>query len=589
MSATLGYTYLGVLSLVTMLASTSPATTPISATLRLIETSDVHGEVTGFDYFTGAVVQRGLVHSAATIRDAKAEQPNHILIDNGDLIQGSPLASWAQQHSPDQNPIIQVLNHLQFDVANIGNHEFNFGLDALWQTYAQADFAVISANIEALESASTRFPKWLRQTVVLDRTLQASDGSMQPIKIGFVGVVPPQIMMWDQQHLQGKIRSQDMVIATARGVAEVQEQGADVVVLVAHTGMPKNTALPTDAEQALHLIAQTPGIDAILFGHQHEVFPGTQVYDQLPNVDSVNGKIQGIAAVQPGVYGSHIGIIDLQLQHHDGEWQVLSSHSEARPISAAKAKDIEALVAAAHQQTLEYVKQPVGTTAIDLDHRYARIQPTASLQFIHEAQLWHLRQIQDPEIRQQLGTLPVVSAAAPFVTALSEGDTSYTLIEAGAVTLGDIGDLYRYPNTLELVRISGRELKLWLERSAEGFVAGQSESPFSYINTKIPSYNVDSFYGLEYQIDPTQPIGERITSLRYQGKPIAGEQLILVATNNYRAAGGGDFADLNGSQSIYRSPDEIQKILVDFVRQLPNQNYQPDLIKNWAIEGLSSE
>lgn len=378
-------------------------------------------------------------------------------------------------------------------------------------------------------------------------------------------------------------------MATARAVAEVQEQGADIVVLVAHTGMPKNTALPADAEQALHRIAQTPGIDAILFGHQHEVFPGTQVYDQLPDVDSVNGKIQGIAAVQPGVYGSHIGIIDLELQHHDGEWQVLSSHSEARPISAAKAKDIEALVADAHQQTLEYVKQPVGTTAIDLDHRYARVQPTASMQFIHEAQLWHLRHIQDPEIRQQLGTLPVVSAAAPFVTALNEDDTNYTHIEAGAVTLGDIGDLYRYPNTLELVRISGRELKQWLERSAEGFVTGQAESPFSYINTKIPSYNVDSFYGLEYQIDPTQPIGERITSLRYQGKAIAGEQVILVATNNYRAAGGGDFASLNGSQSIYRSPDEIQKILVDFIQQLPNQNYQSDLIKNWTIEGLSSK
>lgn len=583
MSRTIWVSVLSTLSLAILMACNSTVEPAPSLSIRLIETSDIHGEVTGIDYFTGETVQRGLVHTAALIRAAQAEQINNLLIDNGDLIQGSPFASWAQQQSAQPNPIIQVLNHLNFDVANIGNHEFNFGLDALWQTYSQAEFPVISSNLEAIANAKLVIPDWLNKTLLLKRQFVADNGQSYPIKIGFVGVVPPQITQWDQQHLAGQINAIDITTATTQGVQQLREQGADIIVLVAHAGMPKHSDQPTDSEQALHSAAQVAGIDAILFGHQHEVFPGTRVYDRLPGVDSEQGTIHGIAAVQPGVYGSHIGIIDLTLTRVDGQWQRHSSRSEVRAITNTVAEDIQRLMRSAHEATSRYVQQPVGRTRVDLDHRYARVEPTASMQLIHKAQQWHTQQISDPAIQAQLAQFPLVSAAAPFVAALTANDPNYTLIEKGSITLGDIGDLYRYPNTLEIVKISAAQLKQWLEGSALGFVAGQAEQPFSFVNPAVASYNVDSFYGLEYVIDPKRASGDRIVAMTYQRQALDPKQQVLVITNNYRATGGGDFAGLDGSQSIYRSPDELQKIIVDYLHHLPEQTYQSETEYNWKV------
>lgn len=554
-----------------------------SVTLRVMVTSDLHGELSGFNYFSKQPTTAGLVHTAVLINEARKQAEHSILIDNGDTIQGSPLASWAiEQLEQTPNPAVQALNALRFDVANIGNHEFNFGLEPLWQSYAIAEAQVISANIHNVD-AQANIPSWIKPYAMIERSV-SWQGQTKVLKIAVIGVLPPQIMSWDQQHLQGKIAVSDSVAAVAATLNQVyRDEAPDLVVLAAHMGMPKHSLQTSDAEQTLWEIAGLAGIDAIVFGHQHEVFPGTSVYDQLPEVDSKQGRIRGIPAVQPGAYGSHLGIIDLNLVFDERTgWQVSSSVVDARPTTTAKDPLIWELVEPAHEATLAYVQQPVGATAVTFSHQTARLEATAAMQFIHEAQLWYARNIQDPEFQQQLNSYPLLSAAAPFFTAVRESDESYTLIPPGAVTLGDIGDLYRYPNTLDVVKVNGADLRRWLEQSGAAFQ--QNKQGWEQINPLVPSYDFDNLFGLTYRYDLRQPVGQRVVELRYQGADVAAEQNFLVVTNNYRAGGGGDFAGLDGSQIIYRSPDMLQSVLINYLASLPEQTYQSELQRFWEIK-----
>ncbi|WP_417658640.1 5'-nucleotidase C-terminal domain-containing protein [Pseudidiomarina sp.] len=223
------------------------------------------------------------------------------------------------------------------------------------------------------------------------------------------------------------------------------------------------------------------------------------------------------------------------------------------------------------------MKQPVGTTQAALSQQYARLQPTLAMQLIHDAQLWYIERYVHAA-NPAWHNLPRFSAAAPFHAALDAND-AYTLIEQGAVTLGDIGDLYRYPNTLEVVKIKGVALKQWLEESAEALKRGQPDNRWSWINKEVPSYQFDTFKGLSYVIDPTQKIGQRVSTT----DGIHDEQDYVVITNNYRASGGGNFANLDGSQIIYRAPDQLQHILIEYLKSLGEKGYSPELEVNWKL------
>lgn len=560
-------------------------------TLRIMETSDVHGQLLSYDYFAGAdKEQQGLIATAAVIQAARAEQPLNVLIENGDLIQGSALADWAVQDLPvatATHPIIAVLNALDYDVANLGNHEFNFGLDYLWNTYRTAEFPVISANLNWQSKAAPELQQKIQSTAWLNREVNTPHGTI-PLKIAVIGVLPPQINQWDQHHLQGKVSATAMVSAATTAVREAQAQQADVIILAAHTGMPKQTPNPHDDEQTGWLLAGIEGVDALLLGHQHEVFPGTSVYDQLAEVDSKAGTVRGIPTVQPGLYGSHLGVIDLQLAYDKQQqrWQRSGFKVSARAVQHHReaAAELVALVEPAHKATLAFMQQPVGTTKHALSYRTARWQPSAAVQFVQRAQLWQAQQL----IRASgLPERPLLSAAAPFDAAFSEAGTA-TTVAAGALTRGAIGDLYRYPNTLDVVELNGQQLRDWLERSAEAFVQvneGTQADCWQVLNQDFPHYNYDTIFGLDYQIDLSQPVGQRIQNLRWQGKAIDVTQLFYVATNNYRANGGGDFPHLTGERTVARGADMLGDVLLGYLAALPERAYTEETENHWQVIG----
>lgn len=446
-----------------------------TTTLRLLETSDIHGYMLGYDYFRNREhTDYGFSHTAAVIEAARKNHPQNILIDNGDLIQGSPLGDYiaaggaaAVQDTP--HPIIAALNTLNYDVANLGNHEFNFGLDFLKASYAAAKFPIISSNLTLLDSQQDS--SWLNKDLLLTRQLKDQHGDIHEVTIGFFGVLPPQIMVWDKQYLAGHAQVQDIVTSARENIQHLQQQGADIIVAVAHSGLDFKQRNTYEAEQAVYQLAGLAGIDAILFGHQHRVFPGDKGYDNIPWVDNSAGLIRGIPAVQPGAFGSHLGVIDLTLNYQSERWQVVDQQVQVMPISQQQSPQIKALLATTHANTQTYLQQPIGNTRQPLSNERARIEPTHAVQFVQQAQYWFAERL------QQQGSipadLPLLSAAAPFRAGLGKSDV-YTDIPAGELTLGDLADLYPYPNTLQVVKLTGAQVIEWLEMSAQALQAGGS-------------------------------------------------------------------------------------------------------------------
>ena len=512
--------------------------------LRILETTDIHAYLAGYNYFEQAPTHEfGLAHTAHLIHQARAEQPNNLLFDNGDLIQGSPLGDWVARQGTEfldanTHPVIDALNYLDYDAANIGNHEFNFGLPFIEATLAGANFPYVTANVFYQNSEATdsgwRTEGWenpfTQPYVILERDFTDTQGDSQRIKVGVIGFVPPQILTWDASHLTGKVYVRDMVAAAHHFVPKMREEGADIVIAIPHAGL--NDALRYDefTEQATREIAKVPGIDAILFGHQHQVFPGSSAYDNLPGVDNVNGYINGVPAVQPGYWGNHLGVIDLVLQKNQGKWQVASSRVELRAVTENYDPELAARFASAHEATLNMLNEPLAELNTAITSYFARVFPDTSTEFINAAQTWYGERLQAEQILPS--QIPVLSAAAPFRTG-SQNARDYTHIEAGTVTLGDLAALYIYPNTLQAVQINGATLKDWLEMSALAFNTVSADEESQPLFSGMPSFNFDVISGVHYEFDLSQPprfdrsgalISEenhRVVNLTYQGNPVS--------------------------------------------------------------------
>ncbi|MGP4129387.1 bifunctional 2',3'-cyclic-nucleotide 2'-phosphodiesterase/3'-nucleotidase [Pantoea tagorei] len=505
-----------------------------------------------------------------------------MLVDNGDIIQGSPLGDYMAAKGLQQgeiHPVYKAMNTLDYSVGNLGNHEFNYGLPYLRKALAGARFPYVNANIIDLQTNRPMFTPWLIKPVeVTDR-----DGKTQRLKIGFIGFAPPQIMMWDKANLQGKVRVEDITETARRYVPQMRAQGADLVVAIPHSGL-SSEPYHAMAENSVYYLSQVAGIDAILFGHAHAVFPSKE-FAAVKGADIAKGTLNGVAAVMPGMWGDHLGVVDLVLTNEAGRWQVSDRKAEARPIyDAAQKKSLAAedpalvkVLAEDHRATREFVAKPIGRSADVMYSYLSLVQDDPTVQIVNNAQRAYVEHfIQgDPD----LGHLPVLSAAAPFKAGGRKNDpASYTEVEKGDLTFRNAADLYLYPNTLVVMKVSGAQVKEWLECSAGQFnqIDPQRRDVQSLINWDFRTYNFDVIDGVNYQIDVTQPArydGEcqlihpeasRIKNLTWQGKPVDPHATFLVATNNYRAYGG-KFAGTGDSFIAFASPDENRAVVAAYI------------------------
>ncbi|MGC2786311.1 MAG: metallophosphoesterase, partial [Roseiarcus sp.] len=297
--------------------------------MRLLGLTDLHANLYPYDYYRDRPDDSvGLARAASLVAEARRECPNCLLFDNGDILQGTPLGDLAAQAIATDpaaiHPVIAAMNRLDYAAATLGNHDFNYGLEALERAYAQARFPVISCNVRRSDGSP-----WYPPSIVIERNFIDEDGRAQRLRVGVIGVAPPQIAQWDEAHVRGCLTTVDIVEATRAELDELRDR-VDLVVVLCHSGLSRLASTPGE-ENAGQDLAKLDGVDALFLGHQHLLLPGEDFLG-LAGVDTERGTIHGKPAVMAGFWGSHLGIIDLELEK-DGPWRVTGAQVEVRPIA----------------------------------------------------------------------------------------------------------------------------------------------------------------------------------------------------------------------------------------------------------------
>jgi 2',3'-cyclic-nucleotide 2'-phosphodiesterase / 3'-nucleotidase len=521
--------------------------------LRLIATSDLHACLMGYDYCANQPAQGlGLVQIARQIARARAEVPNALLFDNGDFLQGNPLADFvatARRRRP--HPVITAFNTLGYDAATLGNHEFNYGLPFLRSALAAAQFPVVSANIATrLGQSPARDATFVPPYAVLTRTVTDRDGHPHRLRIGVIGFAPPQIEVWDRDHLEGRIRVRDILAAARAWLPRLKARGVDVIVALAHSGIGPAEA-EDGMENAATALAALPEVDAVIAGHSHLVFPHP-AFSAASGVDPVRGLLAGKPAVMPGHSGSHLGIIDLVLARRpmgQGGWTVRSAVAGLRQAggeAGLPSRLLRHAIAPDHRAALAWSRRVIGETRVPLHTHFATLAPSAAITLIAEAKLAYVR-------RALAGSawegLPILSSAAPFRSGGRAGAANFTDIPAGPLRMRSLSDLYLYPNTVVTLALTGADVADWLEQSAALFrqiTPGAQDAVLH--DTAVPSFTFDVITGVSFAIDLSQPprfdphgtlinpAARRIVGLCRDGRLIAPDDRLLLVTNNHRAS-----------------------------------------------------
>ena len=526
-------------------------------------TTDLHGHVYNWDYFTDAEYDDeahndvGLAKISTLVRQVREARGRHntLLIDAGDTIQGTQLSYYYARIDPitgengPVHPMALAMNEIGYDAAALGNHEFNYGIPLLRAFERQCDFPLLAAN--ALDARTDRpafRPYWMTRL----RTPHGRD-----VKVAVLGLTNPGIAIWDRNNVEGRMNFDGLVEQAAHWVPRLRAMGADVILVSAHSGTSGESSYGEQipyVENASALVArQVPGIDAMLVGHSHVEIAEARV------VNEATGR--EVVISQPLLWGQRLSVFDFDLVWERGHWTVESvSAGVLNSNTVPEDPRITELLAEQHARVVGYVNQVIGTATEAMSAAEAAWRDAPIIDFINHVQAETVR---EALAGSEYADLPVLSQAACF--------SRTAAIPQGEVTIKDVAGLYVFENTLEARLITGAQLRDYLEFSARYFVqtpAGAAVDPDSLTNADgIPDYNYDVVGGVTYEIDIAQAPGSRITDLRFAGEPIADDAEFVLAVNNYRAGGGGNFPHIAEAEQVWSNSEEIRNTIIAWVQR----------------------
>jgi 2',3'-cyclic-nucleotide 2'-phosphodiesterase/3'-nucleotidase len=516
--------------------------------VTILATTDLHGYILPYDYFTQKPAPYGLAKIATLVKQARREAPEAILVDVGDTIQGSPLESMYQAYRqtgklpagvtiPERalgiDPMMLVMNAMRYDAMVVGNHEFNYGVGNLGEARRVARFAWISANTLASGPNTKGFVPYIEKTV-------------GGVRVAVVGLTTPSIPAWEKPENYRGYTWEAPVQAMKRLMAIWGENKPDLVVVAAHGGINKSDGSENFAWQ----VSEVDGVDAVIFGHSHgevaELFNGNTLL------------------VQPKNYGASLGKVEFEFSRQEGgKWKMESRRGSLMKVSAATEADEEILSLGKpyHEATEQYLSSPVARAPVELSAANGRFEDSALVDAIHEVQLHY--------------TKADVSLSALFNPRL--------VVHAGPVTVREAAALYVYDNTLYKVEGTGKMVKAALENAARFFegCATPACDTGNLLNNNFAGFNYDMAEGVSYEVDLTRPVGDRIRQLMYRGKPLAMEEPLTIAVNSYRAAGSAGYDMFKDAKVVWQSTEAIRDLIIAYYGQkklLPSQ-----ASNNWRI------
>ncbi|WP_158617237.1 5'-nucleotidase C-terminal domain-containing protein [Falsigemmobacter faecalis] len=571
---------------------------PLRCNLTILATSDLHLQLCPWDYYANrAAPGTGLAAVSGALARLRAESGNTLLVDNGDFLQGSALgdALLAERHGKARaHPMIAAMNLAGFDAVSLGNHDFDYGLGVLSAALSEAKFPALCANLTGAERVAVPYAGW----TILHREMIDSAGNPCRLRIGLFGVTPPQVMMWNQPKLAGRLRARGMISAARDAIAGMQKTGVDLIVGLCHCGIGTPGAQDSDENAAL-AIAALPGVDALVAGHTHDVFPGPD-FAGTRGVDIETSTLAGKPACMPGFGASHVGLLHLELSPRaGGGWQVQTGRGEARPLtpprsagpppemsfreacdaSAGLSPEFAALCLQAHEATVSHLDRAVGRSESHLSSYFAMTGDCPVTGLVTDAMLWYLKS-RLPQAER--GTARLLAAASPWRAGGRRGPSHYTNLPPGPVLARDVAALCPFPDELRALRLTGRELADWLEHSARAFnTIPPGSRDMALLADDWASYNFDVIRGLTYEIDLSGP-GPRIRNLCCEGLPVRESDSFLLATTSYRAAGGGGFpATGPEGRVLFDTALTIGRIVEEFLTR--NGAYRAAATTPWSF------
>lgn len=525
----------------------APTGRPDTTSITIMGTTDLHGYVRAWDYYRDeGGLDYGMSRVATLVDSVRRQNPNALFLDAGDWLQGNSFAEYFARVDQDQSHygLLQAADYMEYDAFVLGNHEFDYGLEYLNRQIDQTQTPVLGANMYYHESDEPAYKPYVIREV-------------NGLKVGILGLNTPGTAVWNRSRVKGEIDYHDGTEVAHRFVPKIREEGADVVVVLAHSAFDGDDSYTEEGVPEENfgrsIVENVPGVDALVLGHRHRTF------------ETIEQGAEGglVPVIEAGRWGSHLGIIELDVVEPGGNMSPMVIRADTRMHSTAHAREhleIVDLVEDKHEAVREYVNQPVASTPDEWSAENARKQPTPAIELINQVQL--------SETGAQL------SAAAAFNTNVNFGP--------GEIRLGDIAMLYPYENSLYKMELTGRQIRSFLEYTSQYYLQPEFEGRLN-TNEDWPGFNYDMLAGVEYELDLNQEPGDRVVKLEYDGEPVDDNDTFTVAINSYRAEGGGGFEMLADAEVLEVIDTSVRDLIINYLNEKDEITTSDYETANWRL------